>query len=64
MGHVVRLEDGRWLREILNWLPIAEKRRSERPRKRWDKEARKVCGLGREWQTRVGRLITHSCMAR
>lgn len=47
-GHIVRGKE-RWTTRVMNWCPREFKRARGRPRDRWDKEMRLVCG-GATWR--------------
>jgi len=40
-GHVVRMEDNRWPKRIMTWLPEGRQRRG-RPEVKWEKETERV----------------------
>lgn len=44
-GHyLMRINDGRWSKEILYWWPISEKRKKGKPRRKWENEMRRMSG--------------------
>lgn len=47
-GHIIRGKD-RWTKRVMEWCPREFKRDRGRPRDRWDKEMRLVCG-GATWR--------------
>ncbi|KAK9507146.1 hypothetical protein O3M35_007061 [Rhynocoris fuscipes] len=48
-GHIVRSEDNRWAKKIIEWYPRDMSRRRGRPKLSWDMEMRRCCG-GSTWQ--------------
>lgn len=48
-GHVMRLDDGRWTREVTEWCPRQNTRRRGRPRVRWRDELEQFNGHGVLW---------------
>jgi hypothetical protein len=38
VGHIARLNDGRWTRLVTDWKPFVGKRRIGRPARRWKDE--------------------------
>ncbi|KAG7301234.1 hypothetical protein JYU34_014132 [Plutella xylostella] len=48
-GHVMRLGDGRWTREVTEWSPRQARRRRGRPRVRWRDELEQFSGQGVLW---------------
>lgn len=54
-GHIMRTEDERWVKRVLEWHPMTSRRRG-RPGTRWDQEFRERCG-GATWG-RVARVRT------
>lgn len=64
MKQVVRSENVRQSKEILNWYLLAEKRRMRRPRKRWDEGGltqKKVANDKLKWK-RMDRVYTDVCL--
>lgn len=43
-GHIARLTDGRWTKEILNWRPYIGRRKQGRPPRRWTDDLIKQAG--------------------
>jgi len=45
-GHIARVVDGRWTKEVLNWYSRDQKRPKKRPNMRWIDEIIKLAGIG------------------
>ena len=44
-GHVARITDNRWTKEVTEWIPLNEKRKRARPKTRWEDDIRKFVGV-------------------
>jgi hypothetical protein len=44
-GHVARLTDNRWTKQVTEWIPSNGKRKRARPKTRWEDEIRKSAGV-------------------
>ena len=44
-GHVARINDNRWTKEVTEWIPLSAKRKRARPKTRWIDEIRKLKGV-------------------
>lgn len=60
MGHVVKPKDGSRSRVILEWYPIANRRRKGGPRKRWAMESGKASGE----HTRGGKELAYHTLVK
>lgn len=47
-GHVARLDETRWAKQLTKWIPMGRKRKRGRQRKRWEDEISNDCGPS--WQ--------------
>ena len=46
-GHVARINDNRWTKQVTEWIPIDKKRKRARPKTRWVDDITKF--LGKTW---------------
>ncbi len=44
-GHIKQNEEDGWKRRVLEWVPCGSKRKRGRPKKRWEVEIIKFCGI-------------------
>jgi len=44
VGHITRRADRRWTTNVLQWIPIEEKRQRRRPNVRWVDEIKRFSG--------------------
>ena len=47
-GHIMRLTDERWIKQITEWCPINKTRNRRRPARRWRDDLKLAAGV--EWR--------------